>query len=72
MLLIAAALLASATDGGSRPTAAVRQAQVTVRIISAARVKLGSAAGGPGVPPVRRTTVRVPEGRHPAQLIEFQ
>lgn len=68
----AAAFVASepATD---TPTAPKRQAQAVVRIVKAARVRLGEgSAGGDQQGSLRKASIRDGEGRpQPAVLVEF-
>ncbi len=72
VLIAAAALLAAAPNSGARPVVGVRQAQASVRIISAARIKLGEEASAQGAPRWRSRTVQTADGPRPARLVEFE
>ena len=71
-LLAAAAIVTAVPDSGPRPSSAVRQATATVRIIAAARIKLGEEPSAQGLPPRRSRTVQTAQGPQPALLIEFE
>jgi hypothetical protein len=71
MILIAAALLATASTPHSAPATAA-QATATIRIVAAVRLKL-DAAVNPGAPPARNAVLRLSDGStQSAKLIEFQ
>jgi hypothetical protein len=71
MLLIATAALVAAAPAPAQG-GAVAQARATVRILSAAKVRMGEEQADPGLPQARQTTVRTGAGPQPAKLIEFE
>jgi hypothetical protein len=71
MLFVALAAIFSSPPP-PRAASAVAQATVTIRVISAVRLKLDGSASS-DAPPPRSAIVRAADGmNHPAKLIEFQ
>jgi hypothetical protein len=71
MILLAAALVATASPPPAAPSATA-QATATIRIVAAVRLKL-DAAVNPGAPPARNAVLRLSDGStQSAKLIEFQ
>lgn len=73
MLWLAAAAMAATTpqSGPSQPVRAVVQAQATVRIISAVRIRLDGQPSA-DVPPPTEAVIHTEGSLQTAQLIEFQ
>lgn len=70
-LLFLAAIAAAPPQPAPRPVASA-MAQVSVRIVSGARVELGKSASAPGHS-VRHGIVTVEDGtKRPARLVEFE
>jgi hypothetical protein len=74
MVILAAAVLATASPQQPQPSrsAVTVQATATIRIVSGVVLKL-DAASNPGAPPPRDSEIRSADGSStPAKLIEFQ
>ncbi len=71
--LVAAAVVSGGPDRSAElpPAPVVRQATVSVRIISGVPLKLDSPVN-PGAPAPRDSKVRINGEQQPARLIEFQ
>jgi hypothetical protein len=71
MLLLAAAIAASAPASIRPAPAVVAEATATVRIVSGVRLKLDSTTNA-DAPPAHDSKVKTEDGVQPARLIEFE
>jgi len=72
LMVVAAALAASASSGPPAQGAVSVQARATIRIVSATRLRVGSERSEEGLP-VRLASIRGEDGgRQPARLVEFE